>query len=46
MQGWQYGMQNEGVSLAINGGPTMVGPDLRKFENYIPLDALKSHLEA
>ena len=37
---------SEGVSLVMKGGPTMVGPNLGKFENYTPLDALKSHFKA
>ena len=46
MKDRRHGKKSERVSLVIKGGPTMVGPDLRKFENYTPLDAPKSHFKA
>ena len=46
MKDHRHGIKSEGASLVIKGGPAIVASDLGKFENYTPLDALKSHLEA
>ena len=42
----RQGNKNEVVTLITKRGPTMVGPEIEKFENYTHLDALKSHFKS